>query len=124
MADPRPHVSNTKRAYLFALHNSTCHICNERIDGTREKWEVEHVIPRAMLGKAADTDANMKPAHIACHAIKTSQDRTDIAKVDRIRQKHEGAYRTRFPMNRKSKERKVKRSYAELIRMGIAGDQP
>jgi 5-methylcytosine-specific restriction protein A len=113
----RPSLSNTKRVRLFEMHGGLCHICGEKIDGVREKWEVEHVIPRAILGKTADTDDNMKPAHIACHALKTSHDRVDIAKVERIRLKHIGAYQSKSPMNRNRKPRTVRRSADELARM-------
>lgn len=120
MADPRPTLSPSRRAGLFALHGGLCHICKLKIDGVRERWEVEHVIPRAFLGRAGDTDDNMRPAHVHCHAIKTSADRTDIAKVERIRLKHEGAYRSRHPMNRGRKTKQPKRCAAELSRMGLS----
>ncbi|MDF2813075.1 MAG: hypothetical protein K0S56_4106 [Microvirga sp.] len=80
--DPRPSISNTKRAALFKLHGGICHICGQKIDGTRERWEIEHIIMRAMIGKLADTDDNMQPAHIACHKVKTGQDRKNLAKSD------------------------------------------
>ena len=90
-------VSNRERARLFALHGGICHCCGVKLQ-PGEAWELEHVLPLAYSGD--DSDANRKPAHVKCHAAKTKVDRTDIAKVDRQRMKHEGSWRSRFPMNR------------------------
>ena len=100
--DPAPqrrHISNTERARLFTLHKGICHICGHKIDGTKERWEVEHVIPWAM--SRDDSDENRKPAHERCHDTKTTQDRTDLAKADRIRMKHQGAWKSKTPMRSK-----------------------
>ncbi len=98
-APPRRHISNTERARLFTLHGGRCHLCNQKIDGVRERWEVEHVIPWAM--SRDDSDANRKPAHVACHAVKTTEDRDAMSKADRNRMKHHGAWRSKSPMRSK-----------------------
>jgi 5-methylcytosine-specific restriction protein A len=90
-------VSNRERARLFALHLGECHICGVKI-GSGEAWELEHVLPLAYSGD--DSDANRKPAHVKCHARKTKNDRRDISKVERMKQKHDGSWRSRYPMNR------------------------
>ena len=56
MLPPRPRLSNTDRLRLFRLHGQVCHICSQPIDGVRQKWEIEHIISRGMIGAAADTD--------------------------------------------------------------------
>ena len=61
------------------------------IDGARERWEIDHVIPWAI--SRDDSDANRRPAHFKCHRIKTRSDRKDLAKSDRVRAKHLGAWR-------------------------------
>lgn len=94
----RRSISTKERARLFALHGGRCHICGWKIDGTCERWEVEHVIPFAY--SRDDSDENRKPAHINCHAVKTADDRTDIAKVERMRLKHTGADVPRSPLAR------------------------
>jgi 5-methylcytosine-specific restriction protein A len=94
----RRSVSNKERARLFALHAGECHICGVKIS-SGEAWELEHVIPLAYSGD--DSDANRKPAHIKCHARKTKDDRKDIAKVDRMKMKFEGSWRSRFPMRKR-----------------------
>lgn len=80
-----------RRLALFEAHKGICHLCGERIDGTREAWEVEHLIPVAMGGD--DDEGNCAPAHAACHKAKTATDKGQIAKANRVRAKHHGAYR-------------------------------
>jgi len=99
----RRSVSTRDRARLFAMHGGLCHICGEKIDGTREKWEVEHVIPWAY--SRDDSDENRRPAHVHCHKEKTVKDRRDIDKVERMRMKHIGAWRSKSPMQTRKERR-------------------
>ena len=78
-----------RRLALFEAHGGICHLCGGKIDGTREPWEVEHLIPVAMGGE--DGEANCAPAHVTCHKVKTKTDVATIAKANRIRAKHNGA---------------------------------
>lgn len=97
-----------RRLRLFEAHEGICHICHEKIDGTREAWDVEHIIPIAMGGE--DDESNAAPAHVRCHTGKTSKDRKQIAKANRVRAKHQGAYRSRstIPGSKSSKfKRKI-----------------
>ena len=98
MTDDRPRLSDKKRRELFLMHGGICHLCGMRIDGTRQRWEVEHVIPRSMLGKLADTDDNMKPAHVDCHKIKTAEDKGNLARAVRRQDRHNGTHRSKTPM--------------------------
>jgi 5-methylcytosine-specific restriction endonuclease McrA len=82
-------MSLTRRARIFAEHGGVCHICSQPIDGIRERWDVEHVIPYALTRD--DTDENLRPAHARCHAGKTKADVTVIAKAKRVAAKHQGA---------------------------------
>lgn len=79
-----------RRLKLFEAAAGVCHLCGQKIQ-IGQTWEVEHRIPLAMGG--ADDETNMSPAHVACHAEKTRVDRRDLAKVDRIRAKHRGAWK-------------------------------
>lgn len=78
-----------QRARLFEAHGGKCHICGGAIDGTREAWDVEHIIPLALGGD--DNEANCAPAHRKCHAAKTATDKGQITKANRVRAKHLGA---------------------------------
>lgn len=68
-----------RRARIFEAHGSKCHICGEVIDGTSERWEAEHIVPYALTRD--DGDDNLAPAHERCHAAKTPEDVTRIAKA-------------------------------------------
>lgn len=99
MADRRPSLSDRDRARLFKLHGGVCHICGEKIDGTREAWDVEHVIPRNLLGRFADTDENMRPAHRkGCHSEKSKRDAANLAKAVRREHRHMGAHQASKPL--------------------------
>ncbi len=85
-------LTSLRRLKLFEAHGGVCHICEIRIHGERgEKWDVEHVIPIAMGGK--DDESNMRPAHVDCHAGKSKVDARNLAKVNRQRAKHFGAWK-------------------------------
>jgi len=96
-------MSPSRRARIFEAHKGTCHICGQAIDGTRERWEVEHLAPYALTRD--DSDDNLAPAHASCHAGKTAEDVTQIAKANRVARKHKGAHRPKasIPGSRESK---------------------
>jgi 5-methylcytosine-specific restriction endonuclease McrA len=101
---PRKHISTKERARLFMLHGGVCHICGIKIDGVREKWDVEHVLALELGGE--DDDWNRKPAHFLCHKPKTADDIRMIRKSDRVRAKHLGTKapsRTPLPFGKASK---------------------
>ena len=93
----RRSLSTRERVRLFTLHGGACHICGGKIDGTREAWEVEHILPVALGGD--ESDDNRKPAHVKCHKGKTAEDIGRIRKADRQQARHIGAKaRTRNPL--------------------------
>ena len=90
----RRSISTRRRAAIFADAGGICSICGEKIDGIRDRWEVSHEVPLALGG--ADEDANMRPAHYACHRRQTAEtDIPAIAKAKRVATKHGGAHRPR-----------------------------
>ena len=89
----RKSLSTTERIRLFKLHKGVCHICKLKIDGTRDKWEIEHIIPVGIKGEEAETDQNRQPAHAKCHKTKTAQDKKDIAQCKHREAYHIGAKR-------------------------------
>lgn len=84
----RRSLSTRERLRLFELAGGVCHICGGKIR-PGEAWEIEHVIPLAISGD--DADENRKPAHVKCHRSKTTEDRRDIARCQRLHAKHIGA---------------------------------
>lgn len=89
----RRRFTDHQRVAFFEAHKGICYLCNQKIDGTREKWEIEHVIAREIMGEGADEDANLALVHQDCHREKTKADRAAIAKSNAVRAKHMGAHR-------------------------------
>lgn len=92
----RKSFSRRERGRLFLLNQGVCYLCEGRI-GIGEAYDIEHVIPWEI--SRDDSDGNLKLAHVRCHRVKTSDDRKDIAKVQRIEAKHNGTWpKTRSPL--------------------------
>lgn len=88
----RKRFTDKDRARIFANTHGVCHLCNEKIDGVREAWEVEHVIAWELTRD--DSDDNLRPAHKSCHKVKThTEDRPAINKAKRREAKHTGVKR-------------------------------
>lgn len=85
----RKSFTRKDRARIFAAGDGICHLCDGKI-GVGEAWEVEHVIPWALTHD--DGDGNLRPAHVKCHRVKTTDDVKDIAKVYRMAAKHRGEW--------------------------------
>lgn len=85
----RKSFSRRERGRLFALNHGRCYLCKGRID-IGEAWEIEHEIPWEI--SRDNTDPNLQLAHVKCHRVKTSRDRADIAKVQRMAAKHNGSW--------------------------------
>ncbi|MFV1798215.1 HNH endonuclease [Phaeobacter sp. Ay1a-4a] len=105
----RRRMNTTRRARIFAAANGVCHICGDQIDGTRERWDADHVIPLEISGD--DSDDNLRPAHEWCHRTKTAkEDAPTIAKCKRVAAKHDGSKKPKgtLPGSKNSKwKRKV-----------------
>lgn len=86
---PRKSLTRNQRAELFLEHGGRCYLCGCIINAGRgEAWEVEHVEAREISGR--DDWANLRPAHVDCHKVKTKEDKAIIAKCNRVRNKHLG----------------------------------
>ena len=93
----RRSLSTRERLRLFNLYGGVCHFCEQKIDGTRDRWEISHELALELGG--ADDDENRKPAHYKCHRAHTAEkDIPQIAKSNRQRAKHVGAHRPRAIM--------------------------
>ena len=104
MAVKRRHIGPRERAVIFGAAGGCCWICGQKIDGVRERWEVEHVVALALGGDEAAGSDNLQPAHVKCHAVKTAEDAGRIAKAKRIEAKHAGirAPKSTLPGSRSS----------------------
>lgn len=104
----RKTLSPRARLTCWERHGGVCVICREKIDGVREEWIVEHVVPLAMGGP--DEPSNMGPAHARCADKKTRGPDGDLATVARAKRRkarHIGIRKpSKFPCSRDSKWRK------------------
>jgi len=97
----RRNISATEALQIFTANGGECHICALKIEGGREAWQVEHVIPLGMGGDETKDSDNLKPAHTKCHADKTKDDARHIAKAKRMQQRGAGIKRgSSFQTNR------------------------
>lgn len=58
-----------------------CCLCNRQIDGTRDRWFIEHIRALELGGK--DTDENCAPAHYECKPAKDADDHSRAAEAKR-----------------------------------------
>ena len=85
----RKRWSATARARFFATEKGICHLCNGKIDGSSEGWDLSHDTPLEMGG--ADDETNIRVAHRKCHRAHTATvDVPMIAKAKRRAQKDIG----------------------------------
>lgn len=106
---PRKRFTDKDRARIFANNHGVCHICEKKIDGTSEAWEIEHVIAWELTRD--DSDDNLRPAHkLVCHQTKTHKhDRPAINEAKRREAKHNGVKRASSKLAASPKEPKQSR---------------
>lgn len=76
----RKSFTGAQRLKIFLAADGVCHLCSRKIaDG--EPWEVEHVKALGLSG--TNEAANLRPAHVDCHAGKTKKDVAIMRKADR-----------------------------------------
>lgn len=103
----RRRFTDKDRARIFANNDGVCHLCNQKIDGVREAWEIEHVIAWELTRD--DGDDNLKPAHIDCHKRKThGQDRPAINEAKRREAKFQGVKRPSSALSSRNKPKPSK----------------
>ena len=83
----RRSISKAMRVRIFDRAAGKCSLCGQKIH-VGQRWDVEHQRPISMGG--ADDETNMAPAHVECHAVKSSEETTLRAKADRVRARHLG----------------------------------
>jgi 5-methylcytosine-specific restriction protein A len=100
--DTRPpqHV----RLRIFDRAGGTCHISGLKIDGTKDKWDVEHI---ARLDDGGENrESNMAPALRDPHLKKTAAENQAGKKSDRARMKHVGVKAEKQPIPQRPKPEK------------------
>lgn len=95
----RKNMTPRMRLKVWENHKGVCKLCGGKIDGVRERWIVEHIIPLALGGE--DAEGNMAPAHEGCALAKTfgkSGDIAKAAKAKRAKSKHLGIKISKNPL--------------------------
>lgn len=74
---------------LYEIQKGRCFICEDPIDLEKDKWEIDHIIPRAKGGK--DDENNYALTHEYCNRNKLDSDlriARCMAKYEKIKEKH------------------------------------
>lgn len=74
-------MTRTKAARIFLREGGICHICGNVVR-QGEPYEIEH--PTALADGGSDDEADLRVAHVKCHAAKTATETTARARRDRI----------------------------------------
>lgn len=69
---------------IWEAHGGQCVNCGGRINGTKDRWFVEHIRALSLGGK--DEDANCGPAHWECKAEKDADDNARTTKAKHVKQ--------------------------------------
>lgn len=113
----RKRFTDKDRARIFAANGGCCHLCEQKIDGVREAWEIEHVIAWELTRD--DSDDNLRPAHKSCHATKThTKDRPAINEAKRREAKHFGVKRPSGKLQGRGFPKALKPAIDKLPRPG------
>jgi hypothetical protein len=84
------------RLAVWERAKGICVLCDQPIDGVRERWIIEHI--RALELGGQDEPDNMGPAHAACALAKTRDDHRRTSKAKRQKIRHLGAEKTKRPL--------------------------
>jgi len=80
------------RLRVFERHNGICYLSGRKIMAG-DKWEIEH--PQAIINGGENREANLAPALVEPHKVKTAEDVKQKAKNDRVRKRHLGIKKPR-----------------------------
>lgn len=83
------------RTRVFLAHRGICHLSGREIRAG-EAWDLDHVI--ALINDGENRESNLAPALRDKHREKTAQDVAEKSKVERMRQKHLGIWKSARPM--------------------------
>ena len=113
---PRSKMTEKRRVKVWEKTGGVCVVCGRKIDGTKDKWIAEHIIPLAQGG--GDNMQNLGPAHHACAKEKTKADNSNTAEAKRRKADDIGAHIPKtvpMPAGRKS-DTKIKMSGEKVQR--------
>jgi 5-methylcytosine-specific restriction endonuclease McrA len=109
----RSRLSPRRRLAVWERTGGRCVVCEQLIDGVRERWIAEHI--RALELGGADDLANMGPAHEPCARVKTQDDHSRAAGAKRQKIRHLGAERPKRPLPCGRRSRYKKKISGEVV---------
>ncbi|MCX5581466.1 HNH endonuclease signature motif containing protein [Kaistia terrae] len=80
---------------VYDAHGGVCYLADRKIM-PGEEWDTDHKI--ALCNGGENRESNLAPVLRVKHREKTARDVAEKAKVERIRQKHLGIYKSAHPM--------------------------
>lgn len=80
------------RLRVFEKHSGICYLSGRKIM-PGDKWQLEH--PLALINGGENREANLAPALVEPHKVKTAADMAQKAKNDRVRKRHLGIKKPR-----------------------------
>ncbi|QRM28259.1 HNH endonuclease signature motif containing protein [Microvirga sp. VF16] len=92
----RRKLTPRQRLAIWERARGICVLCEQPIDGVRERWIIEHI--RALELGGLDEPDNMGPAHETCGLRKTQDDHRRAAKAKKQKIQHLGAAQSKRPM--------------------------
>ena len=92
---PDTPVPERVKLRVFERYGGKCYLSGTKIWPT-DAWQVEHIKPLKAGGE--NRENNLAPALPAHHKIKTADERSVTAKVDRTRKKHIGIAKSKAVM--------------------------
>jgi 5-methylcytosine-specific restriction endonuclease McrA len=92
----RRKLTPRQRLAIWERARGICVLCEQPIDGVRDRWIIEHI--RALELGGPDGPGNMGPAHEFCGLRKTQDDHRRTAKAKRQKIQHLGAAQSKRPM--------------------------
>jgi len=82
------------RIRVFDAHGGICHISGRKITAS-DRWELDHI--KRLKDGGENRESNLAPAIVEFHKEKTRQENEEQAKTDRIRKKHLGIWKSKYP---------------------------
>lgn len=86
---PRPRPSLAQRTRVHATHGGSCWVCGAKLPITGPEVQYDHVTERSLTGRD-DDDALAPICTVPCHAKKSAERMTVLAKVNRQRKRRLG----------------------------------
>lgn len=101
---PDTAIPNRVALRVFEAHGGRCHLSGRKITPA-DKWDCDHVI--ALINGGENRESNLAPALRSEHREKTKADVAQKSKDARVRSKHLGTYKSKWPMRNGNLRKKL-----------------